>query len=190
MDSIATTAEDEDLRRQLYSLDTSNRGEQVRWPCFSGDSGEDFFKFRREFYDAAKENKTSLKNQITKLRENLKGYARSLIAASITDITKAMEILEKACGDAMDVVNHRVNNLLKVGSWPQDGTRDCYTKQVRWIVKVQALIQEIIELADTEEELAAVIYNREKLTQILRLFPPFMVDKLGKLPGYKKEKSS
>ena len=43
LDSIATTAEDEDLRRQLYSLDTSNRGEQVRWPCFSGDSGEDFF---------------------------------------------------------------------------------------------------------------------------------------------------
>ena len=85
-------------------------------------------------------------------------------------------------------MNLRVNNLLKVGSWPQDSTRDCYTKQVRWIVKVQALIQEIIELADTEEELAAVIYNREKLTQILRLFPPFMVDKLGKLPGYKKEK--
>ena len=152
------------------------------------EAGEDFYKFKKDFYDAAKANRTSLKNQTTKLRENLRGYAKSLVAASVTDVDKAFKILENACGDTMDVVNFRVNNLLKVGQWPAEGTRDCYTKQVRWLVKVQALIQEIIDLADTEEELAAVIYNREKLTQIMRLFPPFMVDKLGAIPGYKQEK--
>ena len=87
LETIATTAEDEDVKRQLYSLDTSHRGEQVKWPIFGGESGEDFYKFRREFYDAAKENRTSLKNQVSKLRENLKGYAKSLIAPSITDVT-------------------------------------------------------------------------------------------------------
>ena len=188
LESIIATAEEEDLNRQLYSLDTSQRGEQVKWPSFSGEAGEDFYKFKKDFYDAAKANRTSLKNQTTKLRENLRGYAKSLVAASVTDVDKAFKILENACGDTMDVVNFRVNNLLKVGQWPAEGTRDCYTKQVRWLVKVQALIQEIIDLADTEEELAAVIYNREKLTQIMRLFPPFMVDKLGAIPGYKKEK--
>ena len=185
---IITAAEQEDLKRQLYSLDTSNRGEQVKWPGFSGEAGEDFFKFKRDFLDAAKQNRISTKNQITKLRENIRGYAKSLIPDSITEITRGFEILEHACGDTMKVVTNRVENLMKVGPWPQEGSKDCYTKQVRWIVKVQTLLQEIIDLADTDEALADVIYNKEKLAQILRLFPTFMVDKLAKIQGYKQEK--
>ena len=188
LSDIITAAEEEDLKRQLYSLDTSNRGEQVKWPAFSGDVGEDFFKFKKDFIDAAKQNRTSTKNQITKLRENIKGYAKSLIPASITDIDKGLEILEHACGDTMRVVNHRVENLMKVGAWPQDGSKDCYSRQVKWIVRVQALLQEIIDLANTEQSLADVIYNREKLAHILRLFPTFMVDKLARIKGCKEEK--
>ena len=45
-----------------------------------------------------------------------------------------------------------------------------------------------IDLANTEQALADVIYNKEKLAQILRLFPTFMVDKLVKIEGYKEEK--
>jgi hypothetical protein len=41
-----TTTEDEDEKRQLFSLDTSVWGEQVKWPVFAGDYGEDFFKFK------------------------------------------------------------------------------------------------------------------------------------------------
>ena len=185
---IVTAAEEEDLTRQLYSLDTSNRGEQVKWPVFSGDAGEDYFKFKRDFIDAAKQNRTSSKTQITKLRENIRGYAKSLVPASISDIKKGLEILENACGDTMRVVNHRVDNLMKVGAWPQDGLKECYSKQVKWIIKVQALLQEIIALANTDQDLADVIYNREKLSKILRLFPNFMVDKLAKIMGYKEDK--
>ena len=185
---IVTTAEEEDDRRQLYSLDTTNRGDQVKWPVFGGEVGEDFFKFKADFTDAAKQNRTSIKNQTSKLRENLRGYAKSLLPGSVSDIDKALSILEKACGDTMRVVNHRVDNLLKVGAWPQEGHKDCYSKQVKWIVRVQALLQEIIDLANTDESLADVIYNREKLAQILRLFPTFMVDKLAKIDGYKEEK--
>ena len=60
-------AEDQDLKRQLFSLDTSNRGEQIKWPVFGGEPGEDFFKFKKDFLDAAKQNRTSTKNQIIKL---------------------------------------------------------------------------------------------------------------------------
>ena len=118
----------------------------------------------------------------------MKGYARTLIPASVSDITKALEILEKACGDTMKVVSHRVDCLMKVGAWPQEGSRDCYAKQVKWIIRVQSLLNEIIELADKNEELGAVIFNREKLTQVLKLFPTFMIDKIVKTPGYKKDK--
>ena len=102
----------------------------MKWPVFSGEVGEDFFKFKKDFLDAAKQNRTSVKNQMTKLKENIKGYAKSLIPNSISDIERGLEILEKACGDTMRVVNHRVENLMKVGAWPQDGTKDCYSKQV------------------------------------------------------------
>ena len=135
-------------------------GDQVKWPSFSGEAGEDFVKFKKDFIDACKQNRVSLRNQITKLRENVKGYAKSLIPASLTDVEKALSILERACGDSMRVVNHRLDNLLNVGPWPPDGTKDCYTKQVKWIVKVQGLLQEIVDLANTNLELGAVIYNR------------------------------
>ena len=154
---IGSVAEDQDVKRQLFSMDTSNRSEQIKWPSFAGEPGEDFFKFKKDFLDAALQNKTSTKNQVAKLRENIKGYARSLIPDSISSIDRALQILEHACGDSMRVVMHRVDKLFNVGPWPPDGSKDCYTKQVRWVVKIQSLLQEIIDLANTKEELAAII---------------------------------
>ena len=186
--NVKSTAEEEDLTRQLYSLDVSNRVEQVKWPTFAGEVGEDFAKFKADFLDASKQNKTSLRNQLTKLKENLKGYAKSLIPATVSDLDKAWKILQAACGDPMRLVNHRVENLMNVGSWPQEGLKDCFSKQVKWIIKVQGLIQEIIDLANSSEELGAVIYNRHQVSNILKLFPVFMIDKMAEIPGYKEEK--
>ena len=125
----------------------SARGVQVKWPVFAGDAGEDFFKFKKDFLlYAAKQNRTSTRNQITKLRENLRGYAKTLVPTSITDISKGLDILEHTCGDSMKVVTHRVNNLLRVGPWPQEGSKECYSRQIKWIINVQENLQEIIEL--------------------------------------------
>ena len=41
--NIVTGAEEEDEIRQLYFIDTSNRGKQVKWSVFSGEVGENFF---------------------------------------------------------------------------------------------------------------------------------------------------
>ena len=185
---IVAIAEDQDLKRHLFSLETSSRGEQVKWPIFSGEPGEDFFKFKKDFLDAAVQNKTSTKNQVTKLKENIRGYAKSLVPSSINNITRALEILEHACGDSMRVVMHRVDKLLSAGPWPPEGSRDCYTKQVKWLVRVQTYLQDIVDLANTDCELADIVYNREKLAQILKLFPTFIVDKLVRIPGYKEDK--
>ena len=91
--TLVATADNEDDERQLFSLDKASRGEQVKWPVFSGESGEDFFKFKRDFIDAATQNRTSTKNQISKLRENLKGNAKSLVPDSIMDIERGLAIL-------------------------------------------------------------------------------------------------
>ena len=125
---------------------------------------------------------------MSKLKENLKGFAKSLIPATVTDIERSSTILEHAFGDSMKVVNHRIDNLMRVGPWPAEGIKDCYSKQVLWIVKVQGLLQEIVDLAESSEDLAAVVYNREKLSQVLKLFPTFMVDKLARIVGYNKDK--
>ena len=147
--------------------------------------GQVFSKFKKDFLDAAVQNKTSTRNQVTKLKENIEGYAKSLIPSSINNITRALEILEHACGDTMKVVMHRVDKLMTVGPWPPEGSKDCYTKQIKWLIRVQTYLQDIVDLAKTDDELADIIYNKEKLAQILKLFPTFIVDKLLKIPGYK-----
>ena len=43
-------------------------------------------------------------------------------------------------------------------------------------------------MANTEDALADIIYNKENLAHIIKLFPSFIVDKLAKVPGYKEEK--
>ena len=70
---------------------------------------------------------------------------------------------------------------MKVEALPQDGTKDCYRRQVKWIVKVHALPQEIIDLAYTVQSHVDVLYNKENLALLLRLFPTFMVDKLARV---------
>ena len=70
--NFISVAREEDLTRKIYSLDTSQRGEQMKWPSFARDYGEDFFKFKDDFNDASKQNRVSSRNQITKLGENLK----------------------------------------------------------------------------------------------------------------------
>ena len=89
--------------------------------------------------------------------------------------------MEQAFGDTREVVNHRIHILMKFGPWPADGIKDCYSKQVLWIVTMQGLLQEIVDLAESNEDLAAVVYNREKVSQVLKLFPTFMVKKLLQL---------
>ena len=53
---------------------------------------------------------------------------------------------------------------------------------------MQGLLQEVVDLAESNEDLAAVVYNRKKVSQVLKLFPTFMVDKLARIVGYKKDK--
>ena len=48
------------------------------------------------------------------------------------------------------VVNNRVENLMKVEAWPQDGKKNGYNRQVKGIARVQAPLQEIIDLANTD----------------------------------------
>lgn len=40
---FASAAEEDDEKKQLYTLDTSNRGKQVKGSVFSGEVGENFF---------------------------------------------------------------------------------------------------------------------------------------------------
>jgi hypothetical protein len=61
-------------------------------------------------------------------------------------------------------------------------------RQIKWIVNVQTHLQEIIDLANTEDGLSDIIYNKEKLAHIMKLFPSFLVDKLAKMPGYREQK--
>ena len=126
-----------------------------------------FFKFKRDFINAAKQNRTVVNDQMTKVKENIKDYAKSLIPASKSKIVV--------------VNNNKVANLMKVEAWPQDGNKDCYRRQVKGVLRVRVLPQDIIDSTNTVQSLADVIYKKENLANFLRLFPTFMVDKLARV---------
>ena len=81
------------------------------------------------------------------------------------------------------VVNNRGENLLNFEAWPQDGKKDGYNRQVKGIARVQAPLQEIIDLANTDQPLLMSFITRKiwPTSSVFRLFPTFIGDKLARV---------
>ena len=78
MNNLITAVEKEDQERNLRTLDTS-RAEQRKFKTFSGELGEDFLYFKKDFEETVIANRISRSNQLEKLRECLSGEALNQI---------------------------------------------------------------------------------------------------------------
>ena len=97
----------EDNERELYSLEKT-KVNKVDLPTFGGKDHEDFSKFKEDIEKRFKTNRTSRDEQIIKLRDCLKGYARKLIPDSnVTDIKEAWRILNQAFGNPLRIIKQR-----------------------------------------------------------------------------------
>ena len=113
------SVEEEDLQRRLFSLDTSS-ADKVKLPTFEGKDEEDFQKFKEEIEKAFDTNRVSRADQLTKLRESLRGQAKRMVPESITeDIGKAWEALEKAFGKPLILMSFRRDLIKKLGPIPK-----------------------------------------------------------------------
>jgi len=90
----------------------------MKWPSFSGKPGENFFKFKEQFFKVAKQNMTSRSDQLTKLRENLKDFPLTLVPDTTESVEAAFSRLSDTYGDPQKLVNFELKKLDKVTMFP------------------------------------------------------------------------
>ena len=159
----------EDNERQLYSLDTA-KVSKVNLPIFGGKDHEDFSKFKEDIEKGFVTNRTSKDEQIIKLRECLKGYARKLVPDSnVTDIKEAWRILKLAFGDPTKIIQQRTEALLKLGGKPKS-TPNLNT-EIGWYIDLTTFLREIIDLGIKNPDYSEQIFANKFAMQIRMMFP-------------------
>ena len=163
------TSEDKD--RCLFSI-TKSKPADVKLPYFSGNKEEDFSKFRKEFEKGLKTNRVRKEDQIKKLREFLKGDAKTIIPNSMENIDTAWDILKSMYGDASRVMAARKRKIKDMGSFPRSGKPQVMLKnQIEWITKLEVTLNDIKELAEESAQMERDAYSSDMMHLIMSYFP-------------------
>ena len=172
----------EDNERQLYSLDAT-KVSKVNLPTFEGKDCEDFSKFKVNIEKGFITNRISREEQIIKLRECLKGYARKLVPDSnVTEIKEAWRILKQAFGNPIKIINHRKDALMKLCVKPKALAN--LNTEIAWYIDLTTLLREIINLGVKNPEYSELIFSNQFAMEIRQLFPHGRLkDKLRKCGG-------
>ena len=179
----------EDEARCLYSMSRSKTAE-VKLPTFGGQTDEDYLKFETEVKEAMRTNKVIRKDQIKKLREVLKGQAKTIIPDSIQDVDQAFSILSHMYGCPSRLVKARKNKLSSLGSFPKPGSKSTshIKSQLEWLLALELLLTELFELADKDEDSYCEVFNATMLRSIKTYFPIKNLGDMSKFSGSVKEK--
>ena len=176
----------EDKDRALFSLEQA-KAETLKYPSFSGEPGQDLFNFKEKMEYRFKRNQVAKQDQIEKLRENLKGQALRLVPETTKDIDVAWSILKDAFGDAARVLQHRLDILHDMGDLPPETTdrgQPNFGKRVEFLLKLENIIRDIIELGQgDDEDLMYLAFNSKIVGVIVNKFPNNLILKLTKVGG-------
>ena len=80
--------------------------ENVVFPeAFTGELGENVFKFKQKFLQAIQDSQVWDKDKVEILRKHLTGEAKKLIGSHYADIEDALEALTSYYGDSLKIWN-------------------------------------------------------------------------------------
>ena len=103
-----------------YTLDLAETN-AFKLLTFEGRDDEDFAKFQDDVKEAFVQNRVPRSDKLDKLRDVLIGNAKKLVSQSITNkIDEAWDILEKAFGNPIRLINNRKDSPLKIPPEPAD----------------------------------------------------------------------
>ena len=164
---VSLAVKDEDKKRNLQSL-LPSKVDKVKYPCFSGDPGEDFMRFREKMLECFRKNRVPYSDMIDKLRECLKSAALKRVPETLKNIDTAWENLQEAFGSPMVVLKERLKSLTKLGGIPPDSSA---SKQIVWYHDIESVIQDIIDLGSSADlNLQMGAFGPGVQEQILRAF--------------------
>ena len=181
----------EDETRCLYSNSKSKTAD-VKYPSFGGSPEEDFLKFKVDMEDAFKSNRVRREDQLKKLRECLKSQPKIIIPESTRSIEDAFSILSHMYGDPSRLAKARKDKLLSLGSFPKPGSKSPshLKQQMEWLLSVELLVKDLIELAEQDEDCYCEVYNPTMLRQLKSFFPLKNHEDMSKFQGSVKDKFS
>ena len=170
----------EDNARGLFTAVNKNLSrENVAFPAnFSGEFGENVFKFKEKFLQALTDSQIREKDKVETLRKHLSGNAKNIIGAHYTDINKAMESLIDYYGNPDRIWSKCIERFQKAFSgthlkiWGRKGD-EC---RIMAVSRVIEFLREAVELAQSYENLSGEIYHSSTLKLVLRVLPRIYVD--------------
>ena len=105
--------------RGLYTLEPI-RSDIIKYPTFSGAQSEDYIKFREIMEVRFRENKIKKREQVSKLRECLKGAALARVPDGVKDIEEAFKRLQEAFGNPSKLMAFQLKALEDLGTLPSE----------------------------------------------------------------------
>ena len=180
---IGKTLEEEDISRELYTLDVAIT-DKVKLPTFEGKDEEDYARFKFEVEKGFVHNRVTRADKLLKLRECLRGHARKLIPDSlIQDIDDAWTVLDKAFGDPVRLLKSKTDALHKMESLPRENGKRGLKGQVEWYIELESLMQNLLAHGKSSEKLGMIVFQPLFINDIYNLFPSPIANKLLKCEG-------
>ena len=175
----------EDKSRGLFSALNKNLSrENVEFPeKFSGEPGDNVFKFKEKFLQALLDSQVREKDKVEVLRKHLAGQAKILIGSHYTDIDKAMQSLIEYFGNEKRIWDKSKERFDKYFTGNPERIWGKYgdDKRVMAISKVIEFLREAMELAETYKELKGEIYHSSTLKLVLKILPHDYYEKFNDL---------
>ena len=181
----------EDKSRGLYSITNKSLArENVVFPeAFTGELGENVFKFKTKFLQAIQDSQVRDKDKVEILRKHLTGEAKKLIGSHYAVIEDALEALTSYYGDSLKIWNKTKDKYKKrmsgdfIHTWGRYGDQ----KRVVAIATVIEFVRECTDLAENyKEELSSEIYHSTTVKLIEDTLPRDYKERLGELRSGKK----
>ena len=179
---------DADVSKGLYT-NRKTRSTPLKLPTFSGRPGEDYLDFQEKFQKAAISNKIPKSEQLDKLREGLYGKATNLIPPRLTDLKEAWSILKASFGDPMQLLQHRISAMQKLGHLPSNIHKNP-ARGVDWCLEIELGIADLIRLGERDERLKMAAYCDFTINGIAQLLQEHLTiaDKIDGMACYGRDK--
>ena len=182
--AVIDDLEYEDKHRCLYSLSKAKPG-GVKFPSFGGSDEESFTKFKKEMMYAFKANKTPRSEQVSKLRECLKGSPKTYISADLENIDKAWSIIN-FFGDPTRQMKSMKAKLQSLGQFPRIGPKSpAHLKsQIDYLATLEILLRDLFEVSNEDEDMYNELFNPSMFRFMKNLFPLSILDKFEPMEGH------
>ena len=171
--------------RGLYTLEPT-RSDIMKYPTFSGASSEDFLQFKETMELRFRENKVKKKEQVSKLRECLRGAALARVPEGVKVIEEAFRRLSEAFGNPSKVMSFQLISLEDMGMLPADRNSTGqfnFAKKIEWFLKLEVILAKILDLSSRSSKLAHEAFSSSTYRKLWARFPTSVLDKLVKVPG-------